>query len=157
MFKTKHKKRNDGKYSETGITFKIHTNNDGVRATAIMLRSIAASSSWRSPVIAMKQASEITLSAFEYTTLISFPMRWVEGHISHSSRILRRCHPEQSTCSYKFGCRSFIKHTPLAVFFFYFSCIKTCGFFCKPQCGRILLKISLSYIVLRLKKKRLKI
>ena len=40
---------------------------------------------------------------------------------------------------------------------FYFSCIKTCGFFCKPQCGRILLKISLSYIGLRLKKKKAKV
>ena len=35
--KTKHK-RNDEKYSQTGITVKIHTNHDGVRATAIMLR-----------------------------------------------------------------------------------------------------------------------
>ena len=30
--------RNGEKYSQTGITFKIHTNHDGVRATAIMLR-----------------------------------------------------------------------------------------------------------------------
>ena len=37
--------RNGEKYSQTGITFKIHTNHDGVRATAIMLRSIAAGSS----------------------------------------------------------------------------------------------------------------
>ena len=39
------------------MTVKIHTNHDGVRATAIMLRSIAASSSWRSLVIAVEQAS----------------------------------------------------------------------------------------------------
>ena len=43
---------------------KIHTNHDdGVRATAIMLRSNAASSSWRSPVIAMKHASVIASAA----------------------------------------------------------------------------------------------
>ena len=34
-----------------------------VRATAILLRSIAAESSWRSPVIAVKQASDITSAA----------------------------------------------------------------------------------------------
>ena len=32
------------------ITTKIHTNHDGVRVTVIMLRSIAASPSWRSGV-----------------------------------------------------------------------------------------------------------
>ena len=32
------------KYNQTGITVKIHTNHAGVRATAITLRSIAASS-----------------------------------------------------------------------------------------------------------------
>ena len=40
-----------------GITVKIHTNHDSVRATTIMLRSIAASSSWQSSVIAVEQAS----------------------------------------------------------------------------------------------------
>ena len=49
--------RNDDKYNQTGLTVEIHTNHDGVRATAIMLRSIAASLSWRSPVIEVKQAS----------------------------------------------------------------------------------------------------
>ena len=48
---------NDEKYNQTGLTVKIHTNHDGVRATAIMLRSITASSSWRSSVIAVEQAS----------------------------------------------------------------------------------------------------
>ena len=37
----------------------LPANHDGVRATAIMLRSIAAGSLWRSPV-AVKQASETT-------------------------------------------------------------------------------------------------
>ena len=35
-------------------------------------------------------------------------MRWVGGDISHYSWVL--C-PEQSSCSGKFGCHSFIKHT----------------------------------------------
>ena len=55
MFKNKtEQNRNYEKYYQTGIAVKIHTNHDGVRATAIMLRSIAASSLWRSSVIAMK-------------------------------------------------------------------------------------------------------
>ena len=50
MFKSKtEQNKNDEKYSLTGITVKIHTNDDGFRATAIMLKSIAASSSRRSP------------------------------------------------------------------------------------------------------------
>ena len=61
--KTKEKRPNYDKYSQTGITVKINTNHDGVRATAIMLRSIAPGLSLRSPVIAMKQASEITSAA----------------------------------------------------------------------------------------------
>ena len=55
--KKKNRTKNDEKYNQTGLTVKIHTNHDGVRATAIMLRSIAASSSWRSSVIAVEQAS----------------------------------------------------------------------------------------------------
>ena len=54
---------------------------------------------------------------FEELALISFKMRSVEGHISQSSRVLRRCHHEQSSCSCEFGCRPFIKHTPFAVCF----------------------------------------
>ena len=48
--------RNDEKYSQTGTTVIIHTNHEGARATAIMLRSIAAGPSWRSPVITVKKA-----------------------------------------------------------------------------------------------------
>ena len=41
--------RDDEKDRQTGITFEIHTNDDGVRATAIMLRSMRlAISSYRS-------------------------------------------------------------------------------------------------------------
>ena len=61
--KKKNRTKNDEKYNQTGLTVKIHTNHDGVRATAIMLRSIAASSSWRSSVIAVKQASGTTSAA----------------------------------------------------------------------------------------------
>ena len=43
--------RNDEIYNQTGITVKIHSNHDGVWANMIMLKSIAARSSWRSPVI----------------------------------------------------------------------------------------------------------
>ena len=32
-----------------------------------------------------------------------------EGHVSHCNRVLRLCHPEQSSCSGEFGCRSFVK------------------------------------------------
>ena len=32
-------------------------------------------------------------------------MHWVESHISHCSRVLRRCHPELSSCSGEFGLR----------------------------------------------------
>ena len=46
MFKNKaEKNRNDEKNSQTGLTVKVHSNHDSVRATAIVLRSIAASSS----------------------------------------------------------------------------------------------------------------
>ena len=38
--------QNNEKYNQTGITVKICTNHDGVRANAIMLRSIMSSSSW---------------------------------------------------------------------------------------------------------------
>ena len=52
MFKNKtEQNRNDGKYNQTGITVKIHTNHNGVKANMIMLKSIAACSSWRSLVI----------------------------------------------------------------------------------------------------------
>ena len=48
------------KHSQTGITLKVHTNHDGVSASAIVLRSIAASSSRRFAVVAVKEASEFT-------------------------------------------------------------------------------------------------
>ena len=46
--------RNDEKYSQTGITVETRTNHDGV-----MRRSNAASSPWRSAVIAVNKTSLI--------------------------------------------------------------------------------------------------
>ena len=48
---------------------------------------------------------------------MSFPMRGMEGHISHCSRVSRRCYPERSLCSGEFGCRLFIKYSPWTVCF----------------------------------------
>ena len=45
------------------ITVKSRTNHEGGRATTIMLRFTEANSSWRSLVIAVKKAPEITLVA----------------------------------------------------------------------------------------------
>ena len=50
--------RHDENYSQTSIIGETHTNHDGV-----MLRSNAASSLWRSPVITVKKASVITSAA----------------------------------------------------------------------------------------------
>ena len=75
--KAEKKNKNDEKYSQTGIIVKIHTNHDGVRATAIMLRSIPASLSSQSLVTAVKIASEITSASLQVDKelpLISFPM-----------------------------------------------------------------------------------
>ena len=74
--KTKEKRPNYDKYSRTGITVKINTNHDGVKATAIMLRSIEAS--LRNYI---SRPSSKQLRAFSDT----LPVRRVEGHISLSS------------------------------------------------------------------------
>ena len=72
------------KYNQTGITVKIHTNHAGVRATAITLRSIAVCSSWRSSVIAVKQASGTTTAPFEWKnkSLLWYPFRCVEWKVT---------------------------------------------------------------------------
>ena len=106
--KTKEKRPNYDKYSQTGITVKINTNHDGVKATAIMLRSIAPGS-LRSPVIAVKQASEITSAAHRVNNweLTLTPFQCVEWTATLVSAA-RRSHREQ--CSCEFDRRSFIKH-----------------------------------------------
>ena len=71
--------------------------------TAIILRYIVTSSSWRSPVIAVNQAwNYIVRPLVSSLTTVEF---------------FRHCHLEKSSCSNEFGCRSFIKHTPWAVCF----------------------------------------
>ena len=73
---------------------KIHINHDGVGPTAIMLRSTAASSSWRSLVIAGKQASEITSAALRVNDweLVLIFFRCVEGrpHQPHQPALSSR-------------------------------------------------------------------
>ena len=82
--------------------------------------------------------------------LISFPIRSMEGHISHCSRVSRRCHPERSLCSGKFDCRSLIKHSPWTDVF-YLSCEKLACFY-EPQFCWVSLNISLLDSVLETKK-----
>ena len=65
-------------------------------------------------------------------------MLWVEGHISHCSRVLRRCHPKWSSCSLLV---TWNKNFP----------------FYEPQFGRISLNISLSDSVLETKKLQAKV
>ena len=105
------------------------------------------SSQWSKP-------QELHRPPFEWKkyelALISFPMRWVEGLISHCSRVSRRYHPERSLCSGEFGCRSFTKHST-ELFVFYLSCENLACFY-EPQFGRVSLKISLSDSVLETKR-----
>ena len=53
------------KCNQTGITVKIHTNHAGVRANMIMVKSIAARSSWRYPVIAESKPQKLHQPPFE--------------------------------------------------------------------------------------------
>ena len=73
-----------------------------------------------------------------------------EGHISHCNRVLRLYHPEQSSCSGEFGCRSFVK---LALSSLFTIChMKKLACYCEPQFGRISLNISPPHSVLGTKK-----
>ena len=72
-----------------------------------------------------------------------------EGHISHYNRVLRLCHPEQSSFSGEFGCRSFVKLALSSLFTIYHVTKLLC--FCEPQFGRISLNISPSHFVLETK------
>ena len=91
------------------IKYIAKTNHDGVRATAMMLRSNVAS---------LEITSEASLRNYIDRPLNEQP--WAcsdvlsdalsdEGHISHCNRVLRLCHPEKSSCSGEFSCRSFAK------------------------------------------------
>ena len=65
-----------------------------------------------------------------------------EGHISHYNRVLRLCHPEQSSFSGEFG-EQFVYITICHV--------KTLLCFCEPQFGRISPNISPPHSVLETK------
>ena len=84
MFKKKtEQRRNDKRYNRTGITVKIHTNHDGVRANMIMLKSIAGRSSWRSPVFEVKP-QKLHRPPFEWKnrSLLWYPFRCVEWKVT---------------------------------------------------------------------------
>ena len=78
-----------------------------------------------------------------------------EGHICHFNRVLRRCHPEQSSCSGEFGCRSFVK-LPLSSLFTICH-VKKLACFCEPQFGQISLNISPPHSVLETKNLQAKV
>ena len=72
-----------------------------------------------------------------------------EFHISYCNRVLRLCHPELSSCSGEFDCRSFVK---LALSSLLTNChVKKFACFCEPQFGQISLNISPPHSVLRTK------
>ena len=71
-------------------------------------------------------------------------MRRVDGRLSHSRRVLRRCHPEKSLCSSEFSCRSFIKHKPSTVCFLI---VKKSACFYELRFGRISLNKSFSFYI----------
>ena len=78
-----------------------------------------------------------------------------EGHISHCNRVLRLCHPEQSSCSGEFGCRSFVKLALSSLFTIFH--VKKLACFCEPHFGRISLKISPSHSVIETKELQAKV
>ena len=145
LFKTKTKpKNNDEKYDKTGIPGKKKYNpccqSPGLRSC---LMYIAASSLWRSTIIAVEQAWNyiVRLSVTSVTT----------------AEFYRRSHPEQSSCSNEFCRRSFIKYTSWSVCFLIVMLIKKktkqkkkLASFHEPRFGRCSLNISLSDSVSRL-------
>ena len=73
-----------------------------------------------------------------------------EGQINNCNQVLRLCHPEESSCSGEFGCRSLIK---LFLSSFFTIChVKKLAYFCEPQFGRISQNISPLYSVFETKK-----
>lgn len=104
--------------------------------TAISLMYIAASSLWRSTIIAVEQAwNYIVRPSVTSVTTAEF---------------YRRSHPEQSSRSNEFCRRSFIKYTPWSVCFLIVMLIKKnktkkkLASFHEPRFGRCSLNISLS-------------
>lgn len=98
--------------------------------TAISLMYIAASSLWRSTIIAVEQAwNYIVRPSVTSVTTAEF---------------YRRSHPEQSSCSNEFCRRSFIKYTPWSVCFLIVMLTKktkqkkTCVFFMSHDLAGVL-------------------
>ena len=86
--------RNDKKYSQSGITIIIHTNHDGVRATAIMLRFNMASSEIASEAGLRNYIDRPSSEQLRACSDVLSDALSGEGHISHCNRVLRLCHPE---------------------------------------------------------------
>ena len=132
------------------MTVIIHTNHDSVRMTTIKLRSNVASSeivceaSLRNYI---DRPSSKQLRAC--SDVLSYALSG-EGHISHCNRVLRLCHPEQSSCFCEVGCRSFVK---LALRSLFTIChVKKLACLCEPQFGWISQNISPPHSVLETKK-----
>ena len=132
--------RNDKKYSQRGITVMIRTSHDGFRATAIMLRSNVASSEIASEASLRNYIDHPSSEQLRACSDVLSDALRGEDHISHCNRVLRLCHPEQSSCSGEFGCRSFVKLALSSSFTIFH--VKKLACFCEPQFGRISLKIS---------------
>ena len=85
MFKNKtEQNRNYEKYSQTGTIVKFQANQEGFRATAIMLRSIAANSSWRFMVIVVKKQPSLTALSFQAI----FMLLWIRLSYIHKTQAL---------------------------------------------------------------------
>ena len=116
-----------------------------------MLRSIAASLSWRSPVIALKQALELHWTPFEWATksllwsdILSdaWKATWVTAAETYSAVIPSNLHVLVNSAVA-------IHNTRLAQFVF----VKEPASFYEPQFSRNSLNISLSDYILETKKK----
>ena len=122
----------------------------------IVLRSIAATLSRRSPVIALKQALELHRTPFEWTTK---SLLWSD---ILSDAWSGRPHESQQSSFTMLSSRAIfmylwirlslvIQHTSCAVFFF----VKELACFYEPQFSRNSLNISLSDYMLETKKKKI--
>ena len=155
MFQNKtEQNRDDEKDSQTGITFEIHTNDDGVRATAIMLRSMRlAISSYRSEASLRIYIGRPSIEQLK--RLRWYPFQCVEWKATsvtatqfYGAFIPRNLH----SFFLKFDCRSVIIQTHLAVCFL-IVIWKTYVFY-EPQFCGISLNILLSGKSVKLEKGR---
>ena len=92
-FKNKREQnRNEKKYSQSGINVIIHTNHDGVRATAIKLRSNVASSEITSEASIRNYIDRPSSEQRRACSDVLSDALSGEDHISHCNRVLRLCH-----------------------------------------------------------------